>query len=131
MTFDEYQAATGKTNIYTEAIKDLLWPIVDPQATPPEKRERLREVVKIMEYSYVILGLVGEAGELANKAKKRIRDGKFDIHDASKELGDVQWYLSEAATQIEYPLTLIAIRNLAKLSDRQERDVLSGAGDDR
>lgn len=86
--------------------------------------------------SYATLGLVGEAGEIANKVKKILRDGDGVITadnrvDLSKELGDVCWYMAALATQIGYPLALVAEANLLKLQDRAERGVLQGSGDQR
>lgn len=85
---------------------------------------------------YPVLGLVGEAGELANKAKKAYRDndGYFgaDGYDAVKaELGDVLWYIAEVATQIGADLSAIAESNLTKLASRQQRGVIGGSGDNR
>ena len=85
---------------------------------------------------YLVLGLVGEAGELANKIKKTIRDGtELGIEDAAGELGDVLWYLSELSSHIvlknEDSLEYIANKNIEKLKDRKNRDVLKGSGDNR
>jgi NTP pyrophosphatase (non-canonical NTP hydrolase) len=86
--------------------------------------------------SYVTLGLVGEAGELANKVKKILRDDHGEITNEhrkalSKELGDVLWYTAQFATQLGMDLGWIAEDNLKKLADRRERGVLQGSGDDR
>lgn len=86
--------------------------------------------------AYVALGLAGEAGEVANKVKKILRDNDGVVTDEVKtkiadECGDVYWYLAQLATEIGYPMALIAERNLAKLADRQERGVLAGSGDTR
>lgn len=81
--------------------------------------------------AYVALGLAGEAGEFANKIKKLLRDGTFDAEDLAAELGDVLWYLAQSATELGTSLRLIARDNAAKLSDRQERGVIGGSGDDR
>lgn len=81
---------------------------------------------------YPILGLLGEAGELANKYKKVIRDGAVvDREDYAKELGDILWYLSVVATDLKISLGYIADQNLKKLADRQARGVLGGSGDNR
>lgn len=83
------------------------------------------------ELSYLALGLGGESGEVLEKTKKLIRDGKFDKHEVAKELGDVLWYLTSYATAIGYDLSEIARMNVSKLSSRKERNVLSGSGDNR
>lgn len=86
--------------------------------------------------AYPALGLAGEAGEVAEHAKKAIRDDGGDVSDGrraamSKELGDVLWYVAQIATELGLDLDEIAEQNLAKLLSRQERGVLSGSGDDR
>ena len=85
---------------------------------------------------YPTLGLCGEAGEVAEKVKKMIRDDGGVLTDArrvalAKELGDVLWYLAQLATEAGLDLSQIASENLAKLLSRQERGVLQGSGDER
>lgn len=77
------------------------------------------------------LGLVGEAGEFAEKIKKYIRDGKFNVDELVKELGDVFFYLAALSTYLGVDLSMVAEANLAKLQDRQVRGVLQGSGDNR
>lgn len=86
--------------------------------------------------SYPALGLAGEAGELAEHAKKAIRDNAGVVSDErkaamSKELGDVLWYVAQLATELELDLNEIAEQNLEKLLSRQRRGVLGGDGDNR
>lgn len=86
--------------------------------------------------AYPALGLAGEAGEVAEHAKKAIRDDAGKISDErraamSKELGDVLWYVAQLATELGLDLDEIAGQNLEKLLSRQARGVLSGSGDDR
>ena len=86
--------------------------------------------------AYPALGLAGEAGEVAEHAKKTIRDDAGKISDErraamSKELGDVLWYVAQLATELGLDLNEIAGQNLEKLFSRQQRGVLSGSGDDR
>lgn len=88
------------------------------------------------EVFHLLLGLVGETGEIAEKAKKIIRDhdadfGAWDRADLTKELGDVLWYLAVLADHFGITLEDVADTNVAKLADRQQRHVLSGSGDDR
>ncbi len=85
---------------------------------------------------YPTLGLCGEAGEVADKVKKvlRDRDGRFDaavIDDLRLELGDVLWYVAQLATELELDLDDIAEANLAKLASRAARNVIAGSGDRR
>jgi len=85
---------------------------------------------------YPALGLCGEAGEIAEKVKKNIRDADGVISsitrdDLIKELGDVLWYLNALAFELDVSLDVIAETNLAKLQSRQARGMLQGSGDDR
>lgn len=87
-------------------------------------------------FPYLALGLTGEAGEVAEKIKKIIRDkngsiGMADRDAIAKELGDVLWYIANFASELNYNLSDIAAMNLAKLASRKERDVLKGSGDYR
>jgi len=86
--------------------------------------------------SYPALGLAGEAGEVAEHAKKTIRDDGGEVSDErraaiAKELGDVLWYVAQLASELGLELEDIARENLEKLFSRQRRGVLSGSGDDR
>jgi len=80
---------------------------------------------------YPTLGLCGEAGEVAEKIKKQVRDGVFNRHEVAKELGDVLWYLTNLANDIGYNLDEIAGMNVDKLQSRKERNVIQGSGDNR
>tara|TARA_A100001388_G_scaffold6445_1_gene4649 strand:- start:295 stop:624 length:330 start_codon:yes stop_codon:yes gene_type:complete len=87
-------------------------------------------------YIYPTLGLVGEAGEVAEKVKKVIRDKNGIFDDESKkaikkELGDVLWYLSNLSTEFGFELDDIASENLVKLKLRSSRNTISGSGDER
>ncbi len=65
------------------------------------------------------LGLCGEAGEVAELIKKKLFHMKqVDNIQIAKELGDVLWYLSDAADSIGFNLELIAVMNIEKLKAR-------------
>lgn len=83
------------------------------------------------ELSYLGLGLNGEAGEVADKIKKHLRDGKLDIGGIVYELGDVCWYIARLAESLGYSLEDILEINHSKLESRKTRDVLTGSGDTR
>lgn len=82
---------------------------------------------------YCALGLAGEAGEVANKVKKIIRDGdsKELRSGVLKEMGGVLWYLSQLALELGYELTHVAYENVTELQGRRERGTLHGSGDNR
>ncbi len=87
-------------------------------------------------FIYPTLGLAGEAGEVADKIKKVIRnDGGLVSEsvrqDLAKELGDVLWYVSQVATELNLQLDDIARGNLEKLQDRLARNVIRSTGDNR
>lgn len=108
MTLEEYQINAQKTALYPEAYR-LLYPT---------------------------LGLVGEAGELANKVKKILRDHGGDLTPEIQEalvmeLGDVLWYVAQVATDLGVGLEEVAEKNLRKLRSRQARGRIGGSGNNR
>ena len=83
-----------------------------------------------------VLGLVGEAGETADKIKKILRDkdGVVSVEDKDliiKELGDTLWYIASIARYLDVSLSDIAEKNIKKLESRYQRDMLHGEGDER
>ncbi len=110
MTFDDYQKQAFTTVISTQdSFKDSL---------------------------HWVLGINGEAGEVAEKIKKIIRDkngviSPQDKLELGKELGDVLWYLAVFAHDLGLSLDKIAGENLDKLQSRKARGVLGGTGDNR
>lgn len=87
-------------------------------------------------FVYPTLGLCGESGEIAEKIKKIIRDKDGVIseqtkEDLEKELGDVLWYISNLASELNLDMQKIARKNLEKLFDRLERNKITGEGDNR
>ena len=86
---------------------------------------------------YPALGLAGEAGEVANKVKKFIRDGAdkeaFEVKklEIAAEIGDVLWYCANLANDLGINLSDIASENYSKLSGRSKRGTLGGDGDNR
>ena len=85
---------------------------------------------------YPVLGLVGEAGEIANKVKKIQRDHASVMteemrNQLGEELGDVFWYLAACAYELDFKLADLAEANLQKLAQRKQRGTLHGSGDNR
>ena len=83
------------------------------------------------ELTYLALGLNGEAGEVADKIKKHLRDGKLDIGSVIYELGDVCWYVARLAESFGYQFEDVLEINHGKLESRKTRNVLTGSGDTR
>ena len=109
MEFNDYQRESRETALYPKVGSNAIYPT---------------------------LGLVGEAGEVADKVKKILRDnnGVFDKNskDAIKfELGDVLWYISQLSSELGYQLEEVAHANLQKLNSRKKRGKIQGSGDDR
>jgi len=86
--------------------------------------------------SYTILGLASEAGEVAGKYKKILRDKdsqltEKDIQELKKELGDILWYIASLSSELGVTLEDVASTNISKLLDRQRRNKIKGNGDER
>lgn len=77
------------------------------------------------------LGLVGEAGEVAEKIKKYFRDQAYSQEDIVKELGDVLFYVTALANHRGSDLQIVMNKNIEKLHDRLERNKIQGSGDNR
>jgi len=109
MNFQEYQEKSRKTAQYPDAGKNFVYPT---------------------------LGLSGEAGEVADKVKKIIRDKGGIVNDETreaikKELGDVLWYVAQLSTEFGLSLDDVAEGNIKKLYSRLERGTIQGSGDNR
>ena len=106
MKFDDYQKFTKTTAMYP----------------------------KTHTFPYLTIGLAGEAGEVAEKVKKVIRDkgGKMDQETRNLlalELGDVLWYLARFADELKFKMSDIAHLNKQKLLSRKKRGRIKGSGD--
>lgn len=85
---------------------------------------------------YLACGICEEAGEVAGKVKKTIRDNRGNFNEERRlgvalELSDVLWYLANLAYQMGYTLSEIADLNYDKINGRLERGTLHGFGDNR
>jgi NTP pyrophosphatase (non-canonical NTP hydrolase) len=85
---------------------------------------------------YTTLALAGEAGEVADKVSKIIRDQNYkrsvtDTAEIIKELGDVLWTVAATAFELNIDLEAVACRNLDKLANRKRKNKLHGQGDNR
>lgn len=106
MTLNEYQKHALETAIYEEKI------------------------------IYPTLGMTGEAGEVADKVKKVIRDNRKEFTpeikaEIMKEIGDVLWYCATLSHDLGYSLEEVAQTNVDKLRSRMNRNKLGGSGDNR
>lgn len=95
--------------------------------------KRYAESYRLM---YPVLGLASEAGEVAGKVKKILRDNDGAVTDEQvkviiDEVSDVLWYITCIADDLGVPLEVVMQVNVAKLLDRAERGVIQGDGDDR
>lgn len=130
MTFNDYQSETNITAIYRNSI----WEYVKTLKIP--EPEKANELVDLLCKVYVVLGLAGEAGELAGKMKKIIRDSQGYISQEKKrdildENGDITWYNGRVSTEFGENYDQVAQNNLTKLFGRKERGTISGSGDNR
>lgn len=103
-------------------------------------------------FSYMMLNLAAEVGEIAGKVAKMIRKGQIRFeadgsmrmysqgddneawereYDLRAEAGDVLWQLSGLCSVMGWELDDIARQNLQKLADRKQRHVIDGTGDNR
>lgn len=109
MDFNEYQKETRKTAVYPGLGNN---------------------------FSFPMIGLAGETGEVAEKIKKIIRDKNGIVdeearREVEKELGDVLWYLAQLATELDIALEDVVACNLEKIVSRKERNMIHGDGDNR
>lgn len=108
MTMNEYQSKALETAVYPQEAQVI----------------------------YPALGLTGEAGEVADKVKKVIRDNNSEFTpekklEIAKEIGDVLWYCATLSNDLGFTLEEVAQMNYDKLHSRQQRGVLHGNGDNR
>ena len=66
-----------------------------------------------------VMGLCGESGEAIDIVKKWFAHGhELDREHLKKELGDIAWYLAEAATALDITLESVLEANVEKLKKR-------------
>lgn len=134
--------------------------ICEPPTDPSDKSE-LSPTLTLNEYqrlamttcmhscdnhAYMLLGLVGEVGELFSKLAKAIRKEKSELmynnltsggfteqelHDLKSEVGSCAWFIAGLCNTFGWTLQEVCRDNLAKLASRKARGVISGDGDNR
>jgi len=109
MDFNTYQLESRKTALYPNVGNNFIYPT---------------------------LGLCGEAGEVAEKIKKILRDNNsiadFErVNEIKKELGDVLWYIAQLSTELHLTLEDVAQTNIDKLQERLKNHQIHGNGDNR
>lgn len=135
-TLNEFQAQCATTAVYGEAINELLSPIEAglndaPNSMTTELAFRaLDEIRKLLNVTYAVLGLAGEAGEVANKMKKVIRDGT-SFEPLSKEVQGTHWYVNACYSELGIPANDAAVQLAETLQSRKARGVIQGNGDNR
>ncbi len=107
MNFNEYQKLAHRTAVYPKEFA----------------------------FQYLTYGLIAEVGELSGNIAKWYRgdipDGPDMPDILEAEIGDIQWFLAELCTGLGLDLDKIARKNIAKLFDRANRNVIRGSGDNR
>lgn len=146
MNFDDYQRQAMTTNlrprVFTEPQVRAMLDYAFSDDFHGQDIEGLidesldQHTTKLNVLIYPLLGLLEEAGELAGKVKKTIRDDGGIITPEKLdalvyESGDAQWYISAIADALGFKLSDVAMWNLVKLADRAQRGVLQGSGDNR
>jgi NTP pyrophosphatase (non-canonical NTP hydrolase) len=113
--YDNFEAVKPTPNLdsYTEFVESMIL---------TTGRDRLAENT---------LGLVGEAGEVAEKIKKHFRDATLDVSSVQKELGDVIFYWVALNNALGLNAMDTILKNMEKLSARQKNGTLRGSGDNR
>ena len=86
---------------------------------------------KEKEEEYLMIGLANEVGEVLGKYKKQVRGDGDKYKEIRSELGDVCWYLARLFDMYDITLTEALHENYVKLTDRMERGVIKGDGDNR
>jgi len=108
MTFGEYSEEVKKTIVYPNPGNNYIYPVI---------------------------GLGGEVGELQNKVKKILRgDCELTFEkriEIALEIGDILWYCSALASELNMSLEWIADENIKKLAKRMEENKIKGDGDKR
>ena len=84
-----------------------------------------------IELYYLGLGIASEAGEVAGKIKKIIRDGSLDTVAIVQEVGDVLWYAARLCDALGFELEDVLQLNYAKLTKRKDNGTIQGSGDQR
>lgn len=118
MTPMEYQKKVKELSVYKKTLPDeKTLPCINPYSPK--------------DIMYTVLGLTGEAGEVANQVKKYIRDDDFvwttdRLSKVCDELGDTLWYLTAVCNELGFNLGELMQSNIDKLTNRKKKGTLKG-----
>ena len=121
MHFNEYQVLAQRTAIYPSKGTNLVYPALKLCGEAGEVAEKIGKLMR--DKAYVVGG---------NTAKWESSSEQLEWEDALiKELGDVLWYVAAIATELNIDLDYIAAKNIDKLARRMQAGTLRGSGDNR
>ena len=148
MDFNEYAKFTDETAIYEDSIKKRYTNRIREAVGALSDMEVSEEQEDVIEFAlheiasaillierdlalfYEVMGFIGEAGEVANKAKKVLRDGA-DTDTLNGELGGSAYYFARIAQRLYLDPSQVFDDNMNELLSRKERGTLQGNGDNR
>jgi len=138
MDMDEYQQLAGDfIAFYDERNVQLLKQLYGK--VNEDEWVRIQQLVNFKDCSYPLLALAEETGEVLGKVAKLVRGdpkmtklSKAEFDELLvKELGDVLFNIAAICTTRGLSLDYVANANIAKLTDRRERNQIKGEGDFR
>jgi NTP pyrophosphatase (non-canonical NTP hydrolase) len=161
LTFNKYQEVAKTTATYADS-STAVYPILGLVGEAGEVAEKMRDGIwkgnkptdPVEARVYDALSLAIITGRLCERLKKEIRDKGFldtspdgrdrimaaykemienetVVGELAKELGDVDWYMSDLASNLNLKLGDVAQKNMDKLLSRKARGVIQGSGDNR
>lgn len=122
---DDYLKAARKTAVYGHPDYPLL-----------ALSEEVGEVMgKIAKYARKNNHTAAEVVAMIGNPANHVDGGDEDLHNlflaVRKEMGDIAWQWAMLCNELDFMPSEILTENIAKLTDRQERNVINGEGDNR
>lgn len=140
MDLQEFEVAVETTNVVESKLRAEVAPLLLAVEDSPELTALVHKLLGRLLLAHHALGAASEAGEVAGKIKKLIRDQPLDESIVSRpdlseavvaEAGDTLWYLTALLHTMDHHLDEATAHNAAKLASRAQRGVLAGSGDNR